>query len=66
MGNRTQALSVVTLVEGVEVTHGFYRACTDADSEGRRVFGQELVSAWCTLAAQLERHDLFSGAKCSP
>ena len=39
MGNRTRRFRVVTLVE---VTHGIYRARTDADRERRRAFSQEL------------------------
>lgn len=38
-GEQDAALSVVTLVE---LTHGSYRAKTDADRERRRVFTQEL------------------------
>jgi tRNA(fMet)-specific endonuclease VapC len=38
-GEQDAALSVVTLVE---LTHGIYRACTDADRERRRAFSQEL------------------------
>jgi predicted nucleic acid-binding protein len=38
-GEQDAALSVVTLVE---LTHGIYRARTDADRERRRAFTQEL------------------------
>jgi tRNA(fMet)-specific endonuclease VapC len=38
-GDQDAALSVVTLVE---LTHGIYRARTDADRERRRAFTQEL------------------------
>ena len=38
-GEQDAALSVVTLVE---LTHGIYRARTDADRERRRAFAQEL------------------------
>jgi tRNA(fMet)-specific endonuclease VapC len=38
-GEQPAALSVVTLVE---LTHGIYRARTDADRERRRAFSQEL------------------------
>jgi tRNA(fMet)-specific endonuclease VapC len=38
-GEQGAALSVVTLVE---LTHGIYRARTDADRERRRAFAQEL------------------------
>jgi tRNA(fMet)-specific endonuclease VapC len=38
-GEQAAALSVVTLVE---LTHGIYRARTDADRERRRAFTQEL------------------------
>jgi tRNA(fMet)-specific endonuclease VapC len=38
-GEADSALSVVTIVE---LTHGIYRAKSDADREGRRAFSEEL------------------------
>ena len=48
-GEQDAALSVVTLVE---LTHGIYRARTDADRERRRAFTQELPRRWQPIRGQ--------------
>lgn len=54
-GEPDAALSVVTLVE---VTHGIYRARTDADRERRRAFGQELRREMAVLPVTAEIAEL--------